>query len=125
MKKVLMTAAAVLPLLGAFGTGAAQQLPVGTWTGTVTPPNDPSVNVTYAVALKGDTLTISINAGEHGTFPVSEAKLTDRTLTFWFMPGPRVECALTRRDDGAYEGTCAEAGSAETAHMLMVPPRKE
>ena len=125
MKKLIMTAAAVLPLLGAFGMGAAQQMPVGKWTGTVTPPNESAVEVTYDVAMKGDTIAITIVAGEHGSFAVNEVRLNERALTFWFTPGPRVDCSLARRDDGAYEGTCTEAGSAETAHILMVPPKKQ
>jgi hypothetical protein len=36
------------------------------WTGTVTPPGEPVTNVTYDVTMKGDTIAITLNAGEHG-----------------------------------------------------------
>ena len=50
-------------------------------------------------------------------------KLTDDVLTFWFTPGPRVDCTLTRREDGAFAGSCRDSGGGD-ASMVMVPPKK-
>jgi len=125
MKTSAIVYSAALPLCLAFGSAQAQKLEPGKWTGSVTPPGEePTVEVTYDVTMKGDTIAITVNAGEHGTFAFSEVKLNDKTLTFWFMPGPRVECALTRRDDGAFEGTCGDPEGG-TASMVMVPPKQE
>ncbi|HUF49651.1 MAG TPA: hypothetical protein VMN60_02380 [Longimicrobiales bacterium] len=123
MKKWAFAIAALL-LLGAFDTGAAQQLEAGKWTGTVTPPGGGTMDVTFDVTLKADTIGITVTAGENGSFSFSDVKLNDRTLTYWFMPGPRVDCTLTRREDGAYEGPCRDDSGGE-ARMLMVPPKKE
>lgn len=122
MKKLVLAVAAVLPLLGSVDTGAAQKLQAGTWTGTVTPPNSNTQQVTYNVAMKADTLTIALSTGQR-SFPFSDVKLKDRTLTFWFAPGPRVDCTLQRRADGAYEGPCRDEEGGD-ARMLLVPPKK-
>jgi hypothetical protein len=74
--------------------------------------------------MKGDTIGITVNAGEHGSFTFSDVKLTDKGLTFWFMPGPRVECALTRLEDGAFAGPCRDPEGG-IATMVMIPPKKE
>ena len=124
MKRFAMVLSAALPLLASVSADA-QKLEPGKWTGTVTPPGEQTaVEVSYDVTMKGDTIGITINAGEHGAYPFNEVRLNERTLTFWFAPGPRVDCTLTRREDGAFEGRCSdEAG--DDASMLMVPPKKE
>ena len=124
MKKIAMVLAAVLPLF-AFVPAEAQKLEPGKWTGTVTAPSEQSpLAVTYDVTLKGDTIDITVNAAEHGQFRFNDVKLTDDVLTFWFTPGPRVECTLTRREDGAFAGSCADPEGGN-AGMVMVPPKKE
>ena len=124
MKKYAILLSAGLPLL-ALAPAEAQKLEPGKWTGRVTPPGEQlAVEVTYDVTIKGDTIGITFNAGEHGSFALSEVKLNDQTLTFWFMPGPRVECTLTRREDGVFQGSCSDSEGGN-ASMVMVPPRKE
>ena len=124
MKQFALLLATVLPLL-ASAPGHAQKLEVGTWTGSVTPPGEQvPENVTYEVALKGDTVGITVNAGEHGSFPFRDIAFDGGTLTFWFMPGPRVDCTLTRREDGVLHGSCRDTEGG-TASMVMIPPRKE
>jgi hypothetical protein len=123
MKRFAIVLSAALPLL-AFAPAQAQLEP-GKWTGTVLAPGEQQpMDVTYDVTMKGDTLGITVHAGEHGSFSFSEIKLNDRTLTFWFAPGPRVDCTLTRREDGAYEGACRDSDGGD-ARMMMVPPKKE
>ena len=125
MKKLLLVLVAALPLLATLGPApaSAQTLEAGTWTGRVTEPDGDGLDVTFAVAIKGDTISIAVTAGQHGTFPFSDVKLNDRTLTFNWSPGVRVDCTLTRRDDGAYEGPCKDAQGSE-GRILMVPPKK-
>ena len=124
MKKFAMVLAAALPLVIVATPGSAQQIEAGKWTGTVTPPNgEERVEVTYDVTLKGDTIGITVVAGEHGSFPFSEVKLVEKTLTFWFQPGPRVDCKLDRKDDGSFEGACRDSDGGD-ARMVMLPPKK-
>ena len=115
-----LTLLALIPL-----AASAQKLEPGKWTGTVTPPGEGVVNVTFDVAMKGDTLAITLNAAEHGSFPLQEVKLAAGKLTFFFTPGPRVDCALERKEDGSFAGKCGDnSGGGETAEMIMLPPKK-
>ncbi|MGH7460331.1 MAG: hypothetical protein ACREMA_04795 [Longimicrobiales bacterium] len=114
---------AALPFLAVL-PAQAQKLEPGKWTGSVTSPGEQTaMPVTFDVTLKGDTIGITVSAGEHGSFTFSEVKLADNTLTFWFSPGPRVDCKLARREDGAFAGACTDTQGG-VATMVMVPPRK-
>jgi hypothetical protein len=124
MRSFAIVLSAALPLL-AFTPAYAQNLEPGEWTGTVTPPGEQQgMEVTYDVTMKGDTLGITVNAGEGGSYTLNGVKLDDQTLTFWFTPGPRVECTLTFRKDGAFAGPCLDSEGG-TASMVMIPPKKE
>lgn len=123
MKRLATLLVAALPLLAFTPAAAQQKLEAGKWTGTVTPPEGATVDVTYDVTVKGDTLGITVSAGDHGSFTFNEVKLNANTLTFWFTPGPRVDCSLNRREDGAFAGSCKDSEGG-TATMLMVPPKK-
>ena len=118
-------AAAVVLMLPAAASAqtAKPSLPIGTWTGTVTPPNGETAPITLDVKSSNDTIAITINAGPHGSFQVNEVALADSKLTFWFTPGPRVDCVLNKKDDGSYEGQCTE-GDGSAALITMVPPKK-
>jgi hypothetical protein len=124
MTKLVMAVAVALPLLANAGTAAAQKIEAGKWTGSVTPPGEGRTEVTYDVTVKADTIGITVNVGVHGTFPMNDVKLNDNTLTFWFAPGPRVDCTLVRRDDGAFDGGCKDTNGGD-ALMTMVPPKKD
>ena len=120
-----ITAAA---MLAATSAASAQQvappkMEVGEWTGQVTPPEGITVSVTYDVAYAGDTLKITIKAGEHGTFTTYDVKLEAEKLTFKFSPGPEVLCVLNKKEAG-YAGACTEADGS-TATMDLSPPKKE
>lgn len=115
--------AALSPL--AVNPAQAQKLETGKWTGTVTPPGEQhGMPVEFEVTFKGDTLGITVHAGDHGTFTFNEVKLDDKTLTFWFMPGPRVDCTLMRDEVGTFSGACRDSEGG-IASMVMVPPEKE
>ena len=64
-----------------------------------------------------------MTAGDHGSFTFSDVKLADKTLTFYFTPGPRVDCKLARSEDGAFAGTCTDTQGG-VASMVMIPPKK-
>ena len=122
LSKVLLIAA-VAGLAPALASAQQPKLETGTWTGVVVPPDGQSADVTYDVATKNDTLTITINAGQFGTFPAQHVKLEADKLTFAFTPGPDVQCTLVKHEDGSYVGDCLdESGGA--AHMTMLPPKK-
>lgn len=124
MRKIAVVAAALLSALTVV-PAEAQTLQVGKWTGSVTPPDEPiATEVTYDVTLRGDTISITATAAEHGSFPLNDVKLTDGVLTFWFQPGPRVDCTLNRRDDGSFAGDCRDPDGG-VAGMVMVPPKKD
>jgi hypothetical protein len=124
MTRLAIVLAAALPLL-TVAPAQAQKLVPGKWTGTVTPPGEPmGLEVTYDVTLKGDTIAITVNAGEHGSFQFSDVKLNADTLTFWFTPGPRVDCTLKRAETGSFAGACLDPQGGN-AGMVMNPPKKE
>ena len=100
------------------------KLPTGTWTGSVTPPGQEQVAVSFDVAAQNDTFSITINAGGHGTFKADGIKVEPGRLVFSFTPGPVVVCVLTQKEDASYAGDCTEDdGSA--AQIVLVPPKKE
>ena len=123
MKKLAMVLGALLPLALIPAMASAQKIEAGKWTGNVIAPDGDTVQVTYDVALKGDTIGITVTAGEHGSFNFNDVKLVDKALTFWFQPGPRVDCSLARREDGAFAGACKDSEGG-TASMVMMPPKK-
>jgi hypothetical protein len=115
---------AVAAILIVPGAGAAQKLEPGTWTGTVTPPDEPAVQVTYVVKVSGDTTSIQLNAAEHGTFQFREVKVDAGKLTFsWTAGDTPLKCTLARRADAAWAGTCLDA-EGKTGQLVMIPPKK-
>lgn len=125
MKKFALVLTAALPLFAGAGSAAAQKLEPGQWTGVVTEPDGDRTEVVYDVAINGDTISIVARPGGQGNFPFSDVKLADgKTLTFWFKPGPRVDCTITRQEDGSFEGPCLNPRGQE-ARLLMVPPKKD
>jgi hypothetical protein len=114
---------ALASLLALPVAASAQTLKPGIWTGTVAPPGEGVVAVTFDVKVAGDTTSITLTAGEHGTFKLEEVKVTADKITFKFTPGPVVSCTLAKKDDGSYAGDCSDGG--ESAQMTMIPPKTE
>ena len=101
---------------------AAPKLETGAWTGKVVSPDGQTTDVVYDVAYAGDTLKITIKAGDHGTFDTWDNKFEADKLSFKFRPGPEVVCVLNKLEK-SFSGTCtAEDGSA--ASMDLSPPKK-
>jgi hypothetical protein len=124
--RALATIPVVLLALASVATAqeAPKKLQTGTWTGSVTPPGEETVAVTLEVKDTADALSITINAGGHGTFKADGITVEADRLVFSFTPGPVVVCALTRKEDASYEGDCTDDGGA-AARMIIMPPKKE
>jgi hypothetical protein len=78
------------------------------------------VPVTYRVGINGGALQIVMNNVQLGDMLFNEPRLSGNELTFWWEPGTRVDCTLTRQEDRSFEGTCS-AGNGDGA-IKMVPP---
>ncbi|HET9947827.1 MAG TPA: hypothetical protein VFQ22_02760 [Longimicrobiales bacterium] len=112
--------AALLATL-AVAPGVAQELALGTWTGTMTPPGGEAIPVTYEVGTSGDTLSVVMRSVHvAGDMLLRDVRLEGEELRFWWEPDVRVECTLRRAEDGSFEGPCSD-GSNYGA-MRMVPP---
>ncbi len=102
----------------------AQDLEVGTWTGTVTPPSSQVFDVTYIVEHTDDALTITMNS-PMGPLPFSNIEVGENNITFSWQAGPtHLDCDLKTQEDGSYKGECVDAdGSPGT--LIMIPPEDE
>ena len=118
--KALGLAVLFMALVTYASPAAAQELELGTWTGLMSPPEGEGVPVTYEVALTAGSLSIVMNNVQLGEMPFTDPRLDGDELTFWWEPGTRVDCALSRQASGSFEGTCS-AGNGEGA-ITMVPP---
>ena len=126
--RLSIPAVAAAALLVFATSAAAQEAPLkletGAWTGKVTPPDGMTVDVIYDVAYAGDTLKITIRAGEHGSFETKDVKLEADKLSFRFTPGaPEVLCVLNKKEQN-YAGTCT-GNDGSVATMDLSPPKKE
>ena len=120
---IALFAIAVVPMTAAAQDAPPARLVTGTWTGVVTPP-DGSVEVTYDVSYKGDTLSVVLTAGPHGKFTLNDLEHTATKLSFTFTPGPTVVCSLKPNAEGGYAGDCTDDGGLAVP-MTMVPPVKD
>ena len=113
-----------LAMLATTSVGA-QELRPGTWTGTMSPPGNDDVPVSYEVGETEGALSIIIT-GMGQSFSFYEVVLDGTELTFWWEPGSRVDCTLLRKEDGSFEGTCTEeTGPDGEGTLTMVPPSEE
>ena len=109
--------------LGAAAPLQAQALTPGTWTGTMSNPVGGSVDVTFDVAGMPDAPTISMSVSMlPEPIAFNDIRLEGETMTFWWEPGVRVDCALTRDAAGGYAGTCSDGSGSGDGRMTMVPP---
>jgi len=119
------------PLIG-------QDLPTGTWAGTVrnAPPGNPNPRPASLVVQKGpdplwrwrggsnEIVTVTFRAAQQ-TAEVSDIQLAEGRLAYSFTaPGQdvRATCELTLQADGRYEGTCR---GIPTALITLSPPEEE
>lgn len=122
---VLAVVAAALFI--AVAPASAQELETGTWTGTVTPPDDPTFEVEYEVSYdEGGALAITLipPAGVDAppSIPFRDAVLEDGALTFsWTAGSTGLTCELLLLEDGSFEGECVDEDGVP-GHLTMVPP---
>ncbi len=76
---------------------SAQELEPGTWTGTMSPPGNESVSVSYEVGETDGALSIVMSATGR-SISLNEVALDGDELTFWWEPGPRVDASNRHRD---------------------------
>ena len=101
---------------------AAQKLTAGTWTGTVTPPDGPTLEVTFDVRVSGDTTKITLK-GPPGEFPLGDVKVEPTRLLFSFSPGgDTVRCTLLLKEDKSYSGDCLDDRGGKGV-IVMRPPK--
>jgi hypothetical protein len=123
--KHLTLAALVVALSALFHAPVlAQDIVHGTWTGAMTPPGGQPVPVTLLVGEVAGALTIVMSNPELGTMDLSDEALDGDELTFWWNPGTRVDCTLSRQNDGSFEGPCADdrGSSGGQGALRMSPP---
>ena len=100
----------------------SQELELGTWTGTMQPPGGGSMAVGYEVGRADGALSI-VMSGAGQTMVFHDVKLEADELTFWWEPGPRIDCTLARQEGGSFEGICSEGTGADgDGTLIMVPP---
>jgi hypothetical protein len=101
---------------------AAQKLATGTWTGTISPPNEAAIEATFNVRMSGDTTKITLNADGHA-IEATEIKVEPKQLLFTFAPGGNsVRCTLLLRDDKSYSGDCLDTNGGKGV-IVMRPPK--
>jgi hypothetical protein len=101
----------------------AQQLQEGNWTGTATPPDGMTVDITYEVEYTDEGLQITIQIPEMGMIlPANEAKLEGDKLTFGLsVETDELSCALEKQESGSFEGECVDAAGG-SGYLVMTPP---
>jgi hypothetical protein len=111
-----LTIAAVAPLQG-------QGLSAGTWTGSITPPGGEAIPVSFEVGGTAAAPTVAMSAPMvQGTIAFNDIRVEGPMLLFWWEPGVRVDCQLTRTAAGGYEGPCSDGSGGASGALSMVPP---
>ncbi len=122
-------------------TALAEQLQVGTWSGTWANRggNNPRERpVTIEVKKTADPhwrwrsgeqeLLDGTFVGAGGTTvraQISDVSLDDASLSFSFRTGDlKVNCRLVLNSDGDYEGDCVGEGGFGGKHLLLSPPKE-
>ena len=111
-----LTIAAVAPL-------EAQGLSAGTWTGSMSNPAGASMPVTFEVGGTAEAPTVAMSVSMVPE-PISfnDIRLEGAMLIFWWEPGVRVDCQLTRTAAGGYEGPCSDGSGSGSGTLTMIPP---
>ncbi|MEO8200029.1 MAG: hypothetical protein ABI679_05850 [Gemmatimonadota bacterium] len=102
----------------------AQKLETGTWTGTLTDPGGDVIDVTYAVALSGDTLQITMSAAEGLSAAFSNIRFEEGKMVFSWEANTKIDCTLSPAEGGGYAGACTDSNGGR-GQMTMVPPKKD
>ena len=101
---------------------AAQKLTAGTWTGTISPPDQGALDASFVVRMSGDTTKITLKA-DGREIEASDVKVEATRLLFVFAPGDTtVRCTLLLRDDKSYSGDCLDEQGGKGV-IVMKPPK--
>jgi hypothetical protein len=102
---------------------AAQQLTPGTWTGSISPPSEQKLDVTFDIRMSGDTTKITMKgAGQELAF--DNVKVAASLLVFTFSPGGggTIRCSLALQSDQSYSGDCVDPQGGK-GQIVMRPPK--
>ena len=103
-------------------TLSAQKLTAGTWTGTISPPDQGALNATFDVRLSGDTTKITLKA-DGREVEATDVKVEATRLLFTFSPGGNsIRCTLLLKDDKSYSGDCLDPQGGKGV-ITMKPPK--
>jgi hypothetical protein len=101
---------------------AAQKLTPGTWTGTISPPDQGALDASFVVRMAGDTTRLTLMAGGMEV-EASDVKVESTRLLFSWAPGDAaVKCILLLREDKSYSGDCID-DKGEKGVIVMRPPK--
>jgi hypothetical protein len=101
---------------------AAQKLAPGTWTGTISPPDNAAMDASFVVRMSGDTTKITLKADGHEV-EATDIKVEPTRLLFTFSPGGNtIKCTLLLRDDKSYSGDCLDEQGGKGV-IVMKPPK--
>ena len=100
---------------------AGQDLEVGTWTGTMVPPEGIPAPVAFEVVDDGGRQAITMTVEGTAPRPLETIALNGDLLTFSFTMGTDVRCELERRSDGSFAGPCS-SGPMRMGTLTMEPP---
>lgn len=121
MKKTTIAAAALAAALLVAAPASAQEMALGTWTGSLTPPGAEPVPVSYTVERADGKLSIVMSEDINGEMPFQDVVYDGSVLVFWWDIGIRIDCAL-RWSEGSLQGTCSDGRPGGDGAMLMTPP---
>jgi hypothetical protein len=101
---------------------AAQRLTPGTWTGTISPPDQGALDATFVVRMAGDTTKLTLKA-DGREIEATDIKVEPKQLLFAFSPGGNtIRCTLLLRDDKSYSGDCIDPQGGKGT-IVMKPPK--
>jgi len=101
---------------------AAQKLTAGTWTGTISPPDQSALDATFDVRMSGDTTKLTLKVAGQAIEAI-DVKVEATRLLFTFSPGgTTVSCTLLLRDDKSYSGDCLDPQGGKGV-IVMKPPK--
>jgi len=121
MKKTTIAVAALAAAMLGAAPASAQDMALGTWTGSLTPPGAEPVPVSYTVEQTDGKLSIVMNEDINGEMPFQDVVYDGSVLVFWWDIGVRIDCAL-RWSEGSLQGTCSDGRPGGDGSMLMTPP---
>lgn len=101
---------------------SAQRLTAGTWTGTISPPDNATMDASFVVRMSGDTTKLTLKA-DGREVEAYDVKVEPTRLLFAFSPGGNaIKCTLLLRDDKSYSGDCIDDQGAKGV-IVMKPPK--